>query len=68
MSILWQAGRLIAVILGVVYVIRPKRVHRFGFEFLRHPRPNKLKHRTPPVWMYQGLGMLLIFLGITGLL
>jgi len=68
MSILWQAGRLIAVILGVVYVIRPKRVHRFGFEFLRHPSSKQAKASNTPVWLYQGLGMLLIFLGITGLL
>ncbi len=34
MSILWQVGYVIAVVLSLAYLIFPKRTHTFGFEFL----------------------------------
>lgn len=68
MSLLWQAGYVIAVILGLAYILVPKRVDRFGFEFLRHSSSNQFEESDAPIWLYRGLGMLFLFVGITGIL
>jgi hypothetical protein len=68
MSLLWQVGHLVAVILGLAYVISPKHAHQFGFEFLRQSSSDQSEASNTPVWLYRGLGTLLIFIGITGLL
>jgi len=68
MSILWQAGYVIAIILGLAYVIFPKRVHTFGFEFLRRSLSDQSTESNTPVWLYRGLGVLFLFIGVTGFL
>ena len=67
MSTLWQVGYVIAVILGLTYVILPKRIHTFGFEFLRRSSSDQSEESNTPVWLYRGLGVLFLFIGITGL-
>jgi len=68
MSILWQAGYAIAIILGLAYLTLPKRVHTFGFESLRRSSSDRSTESHTPVWIYQGLGVLLLFIGVTGIL
>ena len=68
MSILWQAGYVIAIILGLAYLTLPKRVHTFGFESLRHSSSDRSTESHTPAWIYQGLGVLLLFIGVTGIL
>ena len=67
MSILWQVGSVIAVVLGLAYVILPKRIHTFGFEFLRRSS-NQSEESNTPIWLYRGLGVLFLFIGVTGFL
>jgi hypothetical protein len=74
MSVLWRVGYVTAAVLGLVYLAVPERVHRFGFESLRlsgSDRPGE-RDRTgasdAPLWLYRGLGLLLLFVGATGLL
>jgi hypothetical protein len=43
MSVLWQVGYATAVILGIVYILVPKRIHGFGFEFFGVHRPASLR-------------------------
>ena len=66
MSILWQVGYVITVVLGLAYLILPKRTHTFGFEFLRHSSSDQTEESNTPVWLYRGLGMLFVFIGVTG--
>ena len=68
MSILWQVGYVIAVVLGLAYLILPKRTHTFGFEFLRRSSSNQTEESKTSVWLYRGLGVLFVFIGVTGLL
>jgi len=68
MSILWQVGYVIAVVLGLAYVILPKRIHTFGFEFLRRSSSDQTEESNTPVWLYRGLGVLFVFIGVTELL
>lgn len=68
MSILWHVGYIIAVILGLAYIVLPKRIHTVGFEFLRHSSPSQSEESNTPVWLYRGLGVLFLFIGITGAL
>jgi len=67
MSTLWQVGYVIAAILGLTYVMLPKRIHTFGFEFLRRSSSDQSEESNTPVWLYSGLGVLFLFIGITGL-
>ncbi|WP_313691442.1 hypothetical protein [Halorarum halobium] len=67
MSTLWQIGYVTAVILGLVYVFLPGRVHGFGFEFLRRSSPGRPDGSDAPVRLYRGLGVLFLFIGGTGL-
>ncbi len=66
MSILWHVGHVIAVVLGLAYVIFPKRIHTFGFEFLRRSSSNQTEESNSPVWLYRGLGILFVVIGVTG--
>lgn len=66
MSPLWEVGYVIAVVLGITYVIIPKRVHTFGFEFLRRSSSDQSEESNTPVWLYRGLGVLFLFVGVTG--
>jgi len=66
MDILGQLGYVIAIVLGLSYVILPNRIHTFGFEFLRRSSPNHSEERISPVWLYRGLGVLFVFIGVTG--
>ncbi len=68
MGILWQVGYVLAVILGLAYVILPKRIHTVGFEFLRRSSSDLSEESNIPVWLYRGLGVLFLFIGITGVL
>ena len=68
MRILWQVGYVIAVVLGLSYVILPKRIHTFGFEFLRRPSSDQSEESNTSVWLYRGLGVLFLFIGVTGFL
>jgi hypothetical protein len=68
MTILWQLGYIIAVVLGLAYLILPKRTHRFGFEFLRRSLSDQTEESSTPVWLYRGLGVLFVFIGVTGFL
>ncbi|PSQ56708.1 hypothetical protein BRD22_04965 [Halobacteriales archaeon SW_8_68_21] len=66
MSTLWQARYVMAAVLGFAYVALPKRIHTFGFEFLRRSSSNRSEGTDTPVWLYRGLGVLLLFIGVTG--
>jgi len=66
-STLWQAGYVIAAVLGLVYVVLPKRIHTFGFEFLRRSSSDRSEESDAPVRLYRGLGVLFLFIGVTGL-
>jgi hypothetical protein len=68
MRILWQVGYVIAVFLGLAYVILPKRIHKFGFEFLRRSSSDQSEESNTPVWLYRGLGVLFLSIGVTGFL
>jgi hypothetical protein len=68
MDILWQVGYATAVLLGIAYVLLPGRVHRFGFEFLRRSSSDRSGESSAPVWIYRGLGVVFLFIGITGVL
>ena len=66
MRILWQAGYVIAIIFALAYVIIPKRVHTFGFEFLRRSSSDQSVESNTPSWVYRELGVLFLFIGVTG--
>lgn len=66
MGILWQVEYVIAVVFDLAYLILPKRIHTFGFEFLRRSSPNQSEKSNTHVWLYRGLGVLFLFIGITG--
>ena len=66
MSVLWQVGYATAVILGIVYILVPKQIHEFGFEFLRRSPPVQSEDSSIPVWSYRGLGVVFLFIGIAG--
>jgi hypothetical protein len=66
MNILWQIGYAIAVVLGLVYVLLPERVHTFGFEFLRRSSSDQSEESDTPVRIYRGLGVAFLFIGVTG--
>ena len=68
MNIPWRVGYIIAVILGLAYVLLPKRIHMFGFEFLRRSPSDQPKESNTPIWLYRGLGVLFLFIGIIGVL
>ena len=68
MSILSQIGYVMAVVVGLVYVILPERIHTFGFEFLRRSSSDQSEAFNTPVWLYRGLGVLFVFIGVTGFL
>ncbi|AKU06599.1 hypothetical protein [Haloferax gibbonsii] len=67
MNFLWQAGYAGAVVLGVAYLVFPARIHAFGFEFLRRSPAEESRESDAPVWLYRGIGALLVFIGVTGL-
>ncbi|QAU12525.1 hypothetical protein EKH57_07195 [Halorubrum sp. BOL3-1] len=67
MSTLWQVGYVIAVVLGLSYAILPKRIHAFGFAFLRRSPSDQSEGSDTPVRLYRGLGVLFLFIGATGL-
>ncbi|ELZ93161.1 hypothetical protein [Haloferax sulfurifontis] len=67
MNLLWQVGSVGVVALGVAYLAFPARIHAFGFEFLRRPSPDGSEKSAPPVWLYRGIGALLVFMGLTRL-
>ena len=67
MSALWQVGYVVAVVLGLAYVALPKRVHTFGFDFLRRSPVEQSEGSTTPVWLYRGLGVLFLLVGVAGL-
>ncbi|ELZ38956.1 MULTISPECIES: hypothetical protein [Halorubrum] len=67
MNTLWWAGSVIAVVLGLAYVVLPKRIHAFGFEFLRRSSSDRSEESDTPVWLYRGLGVLFLCIGVTGL-
>ena len=68
MRVLWQVGYVVAAVLGLVYVISPRRVHAFGFAFLRRSSADQSEASNTPVWLYRGLGALFLFIGVTGFL
>ena len=68
MSTLWEVGYVIAVVLGVIYVTIPNRIHTFGFGFLQRPSSDQSEESNTPVWLYRGLGVLFLFIGVTGFL
>ncbi|MFC7129201.1 hypothetical protein [Haloferax chudinovii] len=67
MNLLWQAVHVGIAVLGVAYLAFPARVHAFGFEFLRRSSPDGSEESVAPVWLYRGIGALLVFIGVTGL-
>ncbi|WP_058826653.1 hypothetical protein [Haloferax sp. Q22] len=67
MNLLWQVGSVGVVALGVAYLVFPARIHAFGFEFLRHTSSDGSEGSAPPVWLYRGIGTLLVFMGLTRL-
>lgn len=68
MSPLWQAVSVTAVLLGLAYVLLPRRIHGFGFEFLRRSSSSRSAESSAPVWLYRGLGVLFLCIGIAGFL
>ena len=68
MNTLWQVGYIIAVILGLTYVLVPMKIHMFGFEFFRRSSSDQSEESNTPVWLYRGLGVLFLFIGVTGFL
>jgi hypothetical protein len=68
MSVPWRVGYVIAVVVGLAYVVLPKRIHTFGFEFLRRSSSNQSEGSNTSVWLYRGLGVLFLFIGVTGFL
>ena len=68
MSILWQVGYVVAVVLGLAYGLFPERTHTFGFESLRRSSADQSAESNTPVWLYRGLGALFLCIGVTGLL
>jgi hypothetical protein len=68
MNGLWQVGYITAIILGVAYISLPSKIHRFGFEFLRRSSANQSDTSGTPVWLYRGLGVMFLFIGVTGVL
>ncbi|ELZ58177.1 MULTISPECIES: hypothetical protein [unclassified Haloferax] len=67
MTLLWQAVHVGTAVLGVAYLAFPARVHAFGFEFLRRSPSEESGESAAPVWLYRGIGALLVFIGATGL-
>ena len=67
MSALWQAGYVITVVLGLAYVALPNRIHTFGFDLLRRSSADQSEGSDGPAWLYRGLGVLFLFIGVTGL-
>ncbi|MFK8212022.1 hypothetical protein [Haloferax volcanii] len=70
MTLLWQAVHVGTAVLGVAYLVFPARVHAFGFEFLRRSpseESGESGESAAPVWLYRGIGALLVFIGATGL-
>ncbi|RDZ65787.1 hypothetical protein C5B90_05405 [Haloferax sp. Atlit-12N] len=67
MTFLWQAVHVGIVGLGVTYLVFPARVHAFGFEFLRRSSSEESNESDAPVWVYRGIGALLVFIGVSGL-
>jgi hypothetical protein len=68
MNVLWQIGYVTAVLLGVAYVLLPRRIHQFGFEFLRRSSPARSEESATPVWLYRTLGVLFVLVGTTAIL
>ncbi|CQR51084.1 MULTISPECIES: hypothetical protein [Haloferax] len=66
MNLLWQAVHVGIAVLGVAYLAFPARVHAFGFEFLRRSPSEESGESAAPVWLYRGIGALLVFIGVTG--
>ncbi|EMA01760.1 hypothetical protein [Haloferax denitrificans] len=67
MNLLWQAGSVGVVALGLAYLAFPARIHAFGFEFLRRSSSEESGESDAPVWVYRGIGALLVFMGLTRL-
>ncbi|QCQ75903.1 hypothetical protein E6P09_11715 [Haloferax mediterranei ATCC 33500] len=68
MNSLQQIGYVIAILLGIAYILIPRRIHKFGFDFLRSSRPKQSEKSTAIFWVYRGLGVLLLIIGFSGLL
>ncbi|WP_148416011.1 hypothetical protein [Haloferax sp. KTX1] len=67
MNLAYQLFYATAVALGVAYLAFPARVHAFGYEFLRGSSSEGSGESAAPVWLYRGIGALLVFIGVTGL-
>jgi|GEM_PF-2412738 len=67
MSMLWHVGYVAAGVLGLAYVAVPRRVHAAGLESLRRSTAAQSDGSTAPIWLYRGLGVLLLVVGVTGL-
>ncbi len=68
MGVLWHVVSVVAVLLGLGYSIFPKRIHTSGCEFLRRSSTDHYDASNTPVWLYRGLGVLFLIIGIPGVL
>ncbi|WP_245781339.1 hypothetical protein [Halopelagius inordinatus] len=65
MTALVQFAGVGFAVLGVAYVALPRRVHRFGFDFLRGSRSEGSEPSRAVVWAYRFIGVCLVALGLS---
>lgn len=67
METLTWLGYLLALTLGLLYIVAPVKVHKFGFNLLRRSSSPRSESSTNALWIYRALGSLFLFIGATGL-
>lgn len=51
------------VLLGIVYLFRPRKIYHFGLGFLRETQSEPSEPDNSIVWIYRFLGFCLVIIG-----
>lgn len=51
--------------LGVAYITIPRKIYRFGFDFLRNERSDHSEPSDTVVWLYRCLGVCLLVVSVS---